>query len=84
MTKYMSSNPITSIPVHADVVRRLRALKTADQTWDDFLQEMAEEYVPHSWVEEMERRATETADQDVPGEEVFRSSHTGRRSRSQP
>jgi hypothetical protein len=52
----MVSNPLTSIPVHADVVRRLRSLKTADQTWDTFLTEMAEDYVPPGWYGEMERR----------------------------
>ena len=52
----MSANPLTTIPVHADVVRQLQKLKTANQTWDQFLLEMAEDYVPPWWFEEMERR----------------------------
>ena len=42
----MAANPLTTIPVHAAVVNRLRTLKTADQTWDDLLSDMAEDYVP--------------------------------------
>jgi hypothetical protein len=61
----MALNPLTTIPVHADVVRRLRSLKTADQTWDTFLTEMAEDYVPPGWYEEMERRRS--AGEDVAG-----------------
>jgi hypothetical protein len=61
MVKYMASNPLTSIPVHSDVVRRLRSLKTADQTWDEFLLEMAEDHVPAGWYAEVERRRTEGA-----------------------
>ncbi|MGD0256904.1 MAG: hypothetical protein ABSB90_03365 [Thermoplasmata archaeon] len=58
----MAGGPLTSIPVHADVVRRLRSLKTADQTWDEFLTEMAEDYVPPGWYAEMERRRIEGPD----------------------
>jgi hypothetical protein len=72
MVMSMASNPLTSIPVHADVVRRLRTLKTADQTWDDFLREMAEDYVPPGWYEEMERRRR--VGQDIPGTGVLRRS----------
>ncbi len=76
----MSTNTLTTIPVHSDVVRRLRSLKTADQTWDDFLLEMAEDYVPPGWYAEMERRRR--AGQDVPGKEVLTRSrelaHRGR------
>jgi hypothetical protein len=72
MVKDMASNPLTSIPVHADVVHRLRTLKTADQTWDDFLIEMARDYVPAGWYEEMERRRREG--DDVPGRVVLRRS----------
>jgi hypothetical protein len=65
----MASNPLTSIPVHADVVRRLRTLKTADQTWDAFLTEMADDYVPPGWCGEMERRRADG--KDVAGREVL-------------
>jgi hypothetical protein len=72
MVKYMASNPLTSIPVHSDVVRRLRTLKTADQTWDDFLLEMAEDHVPPGWYAELERRRTEGV--DIAGPAVIRRS----------
>lgn len=65
----MASNPLTSIPVHSDTVRRLRSLKTADQTWDALLSEMADDYVPTAWYELMERRRS--AGRDVPGEQVL-------------
>ena len=65
----MASNPLTSIPVHADVVHRLRSLKTADQTWDSLLTEMAEDYVPVAWYQLMERRRTKG--RDVPGAVVL-------------
>lgn len=76
----MSTNPLTTIPVHSDVVQRLRSLKTADQTWDQFLLEMAEDYVPPSWYAEIERRRHTGA--DVSGESVLKRSreqaHRGR------
>lgn len=80
----MASNAITTIPVHSDVVRRLRSLKTADQTWDDLLLEMAEDYVPRFWVEELERRARDAAADDVPAEVVFRKSEKVRTPRRRP
>lgn len=52
----MAGQSLTSIPVHSDVVRRLRTLKSADQTWDDFLMDMADDYVPPGWYAEVERR----------------------------
>lgn len=52
----MATQTITSIPVHSHVVRRLRSLKSADQTWDEFLMDMADDYVPPGWYAEIERR----------------------------
>ena len=75
---YMASNPLTSIPVHSDVVRRLRSLKTADQTWDDFLLDMAEDHVPPGWYAELERRRA--AGVDISGSEVLRRSRAKARS----
>jgi hypothetical protein len=47
---------MTSIPVHTDVLRRLQARKMGDKTWDEFLLDLAEDYDPPEWIEEMERR----------------------------
>jgi len=68
----MAASPLTSIPVHADVVRRLRSLKSADQTWDEFLMDMADDYVPPGWYDEIERRRGPGV--DVPMGEVLRQS----------
>jgi hypothetical protein len=78
----MVSSPLTTISVHSDVLSRLRRLKIADQTWDEFLLEMADDYVPRAWVEELERRAKDPASGDVPADQVFeeaRSAHRARR-----
>jgi len=77
----MASNTLTTIPVHAEVVKRLRTLKTADQTWDDFLLELASDYVPRSWVEELERRSRTSASKDIAGDDVFHQSRSMRRPR---
>jgi len=68
----MASHSLTSIPVHSDVVRRLRSLKSADQTWDDFLTDMADDYVPPGWYDEIERRRGPGV--DLPMEDVLRRS----------
>jgi hypothetical protein len=62
----MASNPLTTIPIHSDVVRQLKTLKTADQTWDEFLLDMARDYVPPGWYAEMERRRHSGTDVDGP------------------
>jgi hypothetical protein len=68
----MASSPLTSIPVHSSVVRRLRSLKSADQTWDEFLTDMADDYVPPGWYDEIERRRGPGI--DVPMDQVLRQS----------
>lgn len=68
----MATGTLTSIPLHSEVVKRLRALKTADQTWDDFLSEMAEDYVPLAWYSEMDRRRQ--VGEDISGSAVLRRS----------
>lgn len=47
---------MTSIPVHADVLRRLQDRKTGSKTWDDFLLDLVEDYDPPEWIAEMEAR----------------------------
>ena len=72
----------TSITLHHDVLHRLRALKTANQTWDDFLLELAREYVPRAWVDELERRAQDPVERDIPGDRVMRRSRARRAARA--
>lgn len=69
----MAAQAPISIPVHSHVVRRLKSLKGANQTWDDFLMDMAEDYVPAGWYAEIERRRSQGA--DVSMEQVLRRSH---------
>ncbi|MCI4352367.1 MAG: hypothetical protein L3K14_03145 [Thermoplasmata archaeon] len=66
----MSGSPMTSIPVHADVLHRLQVRKTGGKTWDEFLLELVEEYDPPEWVAEMERRRKHG--RDVSSEHVLR------------
>jgi hypothetical protein len=47
---------MTSIPVHADVLRRLQSRKMGGKTWDDFLLDLVEDYDPPEWTAELERR----------------------------
>ncbi|MDE1820605.1 MAG: hypothetical protein KGJ23_09490 [Euryarchaeota archaeon] len=68
----MAPDRLSSIPAHAQVIERLQKLKTANQTWDQFLLDMAEDYVPPGWYEEMERRRH--SGEDVPGSEIIRRS----------
>jgi hypothetical protein len=68
----MATHALTSIPVHSDVVKRLRTLKTASQTWDEFLTEMAEDYAPAAWYAEMDRRRG--SGEDIPVAPVLRRS----------
>jgi hypothetical protein len=66
----MSANPMTSIPVHADVLRRLQVRKTGGKTWDEFLLDLVEDYDPPEWIAEMERRRHRG--RDVPGASIQR------------
>lgn len=77
-----SSKGLTSITLHTDVLHRLQDLKTANQTWDDFLLELTRDYVPRAWIEELERRAREPVERDVPGDQVLRRSRARRASRA--
>lgn len=76
------SKGVTSITVHTEVLEKLQDRKTANQTWDDFLLALLEDYVPRSWVEELERRARDPVAKDVPGDEVLRRSRARRAARA--
>ena len=47
---------VTSIPVHQSTLRALRSAKTADQTWDDFLISLADDYISPNLRRELDRR----------------------------
>lgn len=52
---YMSDD-ITSIPLHQTTVQLLRGVKSADQTWDDLLLALADDYLPPALRRELDRR----------------------------
>lgn len=77
------SKGVTSITVHTDILEKLQERKTANQTWDEFLLALLEDYVPRAWVEELERRARDPVALDVPGDAVLRRSRAARHARAQ-
>ena len=50
------SDAVTSIPVHQSTLRALRGAKMADQTWDDFLLALADDYIAPSLRRDLDRR----------------------------
>lgn len=56
LTGAMSADRLTSIPVHSRLGPELRARKAGDETWDEFLLELLEEYDPPEWLAELETR----------------------------
>jgi hypothetical protein len=47
---------VTSIPVHQSTLRALRGSKTANQTWDDFLLALADDFISPSLRADLDRR----------------------------
>jgi hypothetical protein len=56
ITNTMSTGRMTSIPVHADVLKELQNRKVGSKTWDQFLLELLEDYDPPEWLAELEAR----------------------------
>lgn len=73
-------NVVTSIPVHHSTLQALRGVKTADQTWDDFLLALADDYLSPTLRRELDRRlATEEI---IPGAAMKREFAKWRRQRA--
>ena len=69
----------TSIPIHHSTLQALRGVKTADQTWDDFLLALADDYLSPALRRELDRRlATEEI---IPGAAVKREFEKWRQQR---
>ena len=51
-----TADPVTSIPVHQSTLRALRGAKMADQTWDDFLIALADDYISPALRRDLDRR----------------------------
>lgn len=69
----------TSIPIHQSTLNALRGVKTAEQTWDDFLLALADDYLSPVLRRELDRRiATEEI---IPGAAMKREFAQRRRQR---
>ncbi len=72
-----TEDAVTSIPVHQSTVRALRGVKSADQTWDDFLMALADDYISPTLKRELDRRLS--SEEIVPGAEMKREYSEWRR-----
>ena len=79
MVMMSSPDVTTSIPVHQSTLRALRSAKMADQTWDDFLLALADDYIPPALKRDLDRRLR--SERIVPGSEMKREYAEGRRRR---
>ena len=74
-----TDDSVTSIPVHHSTLQALRGVKTAEQTWDDFLLALADDYLSPALKRELDRRiATEEI---IPGATMKREFTKWRRQR---
>lgn len=74
-----SEDVVSSIPVHRSTIRALQGVKTADQTWDDFLMALADDYLSPSLRRELDRRLS--SEEVVPGVTMRREFRAWRRRR---
>jgi hypothetical protein len=51
-----TSDPVTSIPLHRSTLRLLQRVKTAAETWDDFLLTITDDYVSPAHRHQLDRR----------------------------
>jgi hypothetical protein len=77
-----TSDSITSIPLHQSTLSALRAAKSADQTWDDFLLALADDYIPPNLKRELDRRLA--SEPIISGAEMKREFRAWRRQRAKP
>jgi hypothetical protein len=80
----MMSEPdaVTSIPVHQSTLRALRGAKMADQTWDDFLLALADDYIAPTLRSDLDRRLKN--EKVVPGSEMKAEFSEWRKRRGRP
>lgn len=70
---------VTSIPVHQSTLRALRGVKSAEQTWDDLLIALADDYISPALKRELDRRLE--VEGIVPGAAMKREYEARRRQR---
>lgn len=75
-----TGDTFTSIPIHRSTLRALRGVKLTDQTWDDLLLALVDDYLPPEIRRELVRRlSSETI---VPGGAMKREYARWRRDRA--
>jgi hypothetical protein len=74
-----ASDTVTSIPVHQSTLQALRGAKMADQTWDDFLLALADDFISPALRSDLDRRLR--AERIIPGAEMKREFAEWRRQR---
>ncbi len=74
-----TEDPVSSIPVHRSTIHALQGVKTAGQTWDDFLMALADDYLSPSLKRELDRRLD--TDEVVSGASMKREFEDWRRRR---
>ena len=74
-----TDSEFTSIPIHQSTLLSLRGVKTADQTWDDFLLALADDYLSPAFRRELDRRLV--TDEIIPGAAMKREFVKWRRQR---
>ncbi len=70
ITMMPATDAITSIPLHQSTLRVLRRVKSAAETWDEFLINVTDDYLSPSLRAELDRRLT--SDRIVTGAEARR------------
>lgn len=80
MKMMTTEDSVTSIPVHQSTVRALRGVKSADQTWDDFLMALADDYLSPTLKRELDRRLR--SEEIIPGADMKREYFEWRRRRA--
>jgi hypothetical protein len=75
-----ATDTVTSIPVHQSTLRALRGTKMADQTWDDFLLALADDFISPSLRADLDRRLQ--SEPIIPGAEMKRQFAAWRRRRA--
>ncbi len=73
----VTSDPVTSIPVHRSTLRVLQRIKNAAETWDEFLFELTDDFISPALRSELDQRLTREA--IVPGSEARRQFEERRR-----
>lgn len=56
MVMMATSDPVTSIPVHRSTLRVLQRVKSAAETWDEFLEALTDDYISPALRSELDER----------------------------